>query len=71
MAEETSSKQVKIRISTYDRLTAKGKKNETYDSVINRMIDSDDELQASKMSKILVAEQVNRGKGKGRKGKGE
>ena len=66
MAEDLS-KQVKIRIATYDRLTERGKKNETYDDIINRAIDAEDRLFVGRGQS-----QSQKGdKGKGRKGKGD
>lgn len=38
MAEER--KQIKVRKSTYDRLTDLGRKNETYDEIISRLLES-------------------------------
>jgi hypothetical protein len=55
------SKQVKIRISTYDRLTARGRKSETYDDIINRLMDVEDN----------VIKEGKKGGGKGKTRKGE
>lgn len=62
MAEDLS-KQVKIRVATYDRLTERGRKNETYDAIINRALDAEDRMI------ISDNKAPDRDKGKARKGK--
>ena len=42
------TKQIKVQDETYDRLTNLGRKNETYDDIINRCIDSHEELSKIK-----------------------
>jgi predicted CopG family antitoxin len=52
----SGTKQIKIQDNTYDRLTNLGKKNETYDDIINRCIDSHErELTREKATAALAA----------------
>ena len=41
--------QVKLSDRSYDRLTAMGKKNETYDNIILRLLDEHDSLESLDM----------------------
>lgn len=47
----TGTRQIKIQDQTYERLTNLGKKNETYDEIINRCIDSHERLMTREKSK--------------------
>ena len=67
--KEILSKQLKIKQSTYDRLTREGRMDDTYDKVINDLLDDREELR--RLKEIGTGSSSSKGGGgKGRAGKG-
>jgi len=46
--EQMPQTSIKIQMSTRDRLVELGKKNESYDTIINKLVDSFQEKQTKK-----------------------
>lgn len=58
MSNDINATTIKIYVTTRDRIIAVGRKGETYDKIINRLLDFDDALTAGVSDVIGIAQKA-------------